>query len=176
MRIGIGIGSNLGDRLKNLQQAIASIGKLHCTSTPPLSSPVYLTQPVDCEDDAMPFYNMVIELESNSSPLDLLSQLRIIETDLGRPAQRKRNTSRIIDLDILYAGDLVIDSDQLTLPHPRLTQRRFVLKPLADIHPDLILPGQNKDAATLLAELKSDEPPLVQIPTPPFADFLSTTC
>jgi len=176
MRIGIGLGSNLGDRLQNLKRAAISICTLHSASSPLLLSPVYLTQPVDCKDDAMPFYNMVMELESDSSPLDLLSQLRQIETGLGRPIQRERNTSRTIDLDILYAGDLVIDSDALTLPHPRLIQRRFVLQPLVDIRSDLILPGHRKDITTLLAELDSDEPPLEQISTPSFADLLSTTC
>jgi len=176
MKFGIGLGSNLGDRLQNLKHAAISIGNLHSQSHPLLSSPVYLTQPVDCEGDAMPFYNMVIELESDLSPNNLLSQLRIIETKLGRPNQRERNTSRTIDLDILYADYLVVKSNDLILPHPRLTHRRFVLQPLADIRSELILPGHNKNVATLLAELESDEPPLEQISTPPFADFLSTAC
>jgi len=176
MRIGIGLGSNLGDRLQHLKQASVSAGKLHHNASPILSSPVYLTQAVDCEKDTTPFYNMVIELESHLSPVELLSHLRKIETSLGRPVHRQRNASRTIDLDILYAGELVIDSNDLTLPHPRLTQRRFVLQPLCDIRSDLVLPGQSKKIATLLAELDSDEPQLKRIDTPPFTDFICTTC
>ena len=176
MKFGIGLGTNLGDRLQNLRRAAISIDKLHRSSFPLLISPVYLTQPVDCEDDARSFYNMTMELEFDSSPLDMLSRLRKIETDLGRPAERLRNTSRIIDLDILYAGDLVIDNDSLTLPHPRLTQRRFVLQPLADIRPDLILPCQSNSTASLLAKLKSGEPPLERIADSPFIDYLDSAC
>lgn len=173
MRYGIGIGSNIGDRLQNLQQAVSAISDLPSSSRHLLSSSVYLTQAVDCEEDTSPFYNMAIELESSSSPLDLLIQLRIIETGLGRPSQRQRNASRTIDLDILYAADQVINSETLALPHPRLTQRRFVLQPLAEIRPELLLPGLNKDIATLLAELDSDEPPLERISAPFFADSQS---
>jgi 2-amino-4-hydroxy-6-hydroxymethyldihydropteridine diphosphokinase len=176
MRIGLGLGSNIGDRLHNLKQASLSINNLHLASSPLLTSPVYLTQPVDCKEDALPFYNMVIELESDLSGYDLLSRLREIEAELGRPAQRERNASRTIDLDILYADDLVLDSQDLTLPHPRLTQRRFVLQPLADIRPELILPGQSKNIARLLAELNSDEPALEPITDPTFTKIVSNAC
>jgi 2-amino-4-hydroxy-6-hydroxymethyldihydropteridine diphosphokinase len=175
MRIGLGLGSNIGDRLQNLEQAALSISNIHIASFPLLTSPVYLTQPVDCKEDTLPFYNMAIELESDLSAHDLLSRLREIEAELGRPAQRERNASRTIDLDILYVDDLVLDSQDLTLPHPRLTQRRFVLQPLADICPNLILPGQSKNIATLLAELNSDEPALEPI-TDPSTEVVSNAC
>lgn len=174
MRIGIGLGSNIGDRLQNLKQAVAYICDPAYDSQPLLSSYVYLTQPVDCEVNTTSFYNMVIELECEVSPLDLLSRLMKIESDLGRPAQRERNASRTIDLDILYTGDQLIKTDELTVPHPRLDQRRFVLQPLADIRPSLILPGQNKDIATLLANLDSGEAPLERVSKPLFTDSLST--
>lgn len=117
---------------------------------------------------------MAIELECALSPADLLIQLREIESSLGRPTERRRNTPRTIDLDILYAGEQVLNGAELTLPHPRLTQRRFVLQPLADIHPKLILPGQDKDIATLLGELDSDEAPMEPIAPAPEAGLLST--
>lgn len=176
MRIGIGLGSNLGDRLHNLKQATLSIAKFQRTALSPLSSSIYLTQPVDCKDNTPSFYNMAIELDTDLEPIELLSQLRNIEKELGRPTQRERNASRTIDLDILYAGDLVIHSTELTLPHPRLYERRFVLQPLAEIRPDLILPGQNNDIATLLERLKSDEPPLEEVALPLFSDSLSHSC
>lgn len=119
---------------------------------------------------------MAIELKCGLSPADLLTQLREIESSLGRSAHRQRNAPRTIDLDILYAGDQVLKSEQLTLPHPRLTQRRFVLQPLARIRPELVLPGQRKDIATLLAELDSDEAPLEQVATAADAGFPNTAC
>ncbi len=166
MKYGIGLGSNLGNRLQNLHHALQATGKLHQGEIPLLSSPVYLTQAVDCKEGTPPFYNMAIELECDLAAPVLLARLREIELDLGRPTLRQRNASRRIDLDILYAGDLVMDSENLTLPHPRFHRRRFVLQPLADIRPELILPGQKRDVATLLAELGSDEAPLRQISTP----------
>ncbi|NOY00051.1 MAG: 2-amino-4-hydroxy-6-hydroxymethyldihydropteridine diphosphokinase [Verrucomicrobia bacterium] len=176
MKYGIGLGSNIGNRLQNLQRAAASVRKISIDHSPALSSSAYLTEPVDCEENTSSFYNMTIELEIEISPLDLLSRLREIEGKLGRPTQRQRNTPRTIDLDILYAGDLVINSDELTIPHPRLSQRRFVLQPLAEIRPNLILPGHHQDIITLLAELDSEEPPLEQVAAPLFADSLSPSC
>lgn len=116
-----------------------------------------------------------MELECDLSPDELLTQLRKIESSLGRPTHRQRNAPRTIDLDILYAGDQVLKSEELTLPHPRLTQRRFVLQPLADIRPGLVLPGQSKDISTLLADLDSDEAPLEQVATAADAGFPNTT-
>lgn len=153
-----------------------SVTGLHCKPPSPLISPIYVTQPVDCKINTRYFYNMVVELKCSLPPIELLAQLRKIETTQGRPAHRQRNAPRTIDLDILYAGNQVAESEELTLPHPRLTQRRFVLQPLADIRPELVLPGQSKDIATLLAELDSDEPPLEQTAAPLDADFLNASC
>ncbi len=163
MKYGIGLGSNLGDRLQNLQQALTALRNWHKGPSRPIRSSTYLTQAVDCQQGTPDFYNMAIELESDLSPLDLLFRLREIESQLGRPSQRQRNASRSIDLDILYADDLICQDQTLTLPHPRLHLRRFVLQPLADIRPDLILPDQQKNISTLLAELDSEEGPLQKV-------------
>lgn len=176
MRIGIGLGSNVGNRLQNLERAVNSIARLHHQLSNPLTSPVYVTQPVDCKIDTRDFYNMAIELNCELPPAELLTQLWGIESSLGRPSHRQRNAPRTIDLDILYADNQVLKSEKLTLPHPRLTQRRFVLQPLADIRPELVLPGQSKDIATLLADLDSDETPLEQVATAPQTSFLNTAC
>jgi len=175
MRIGIGLGSNVGRRQQNLERAVDAIASLHHQSSQLLISSVYITQPVDCKLNTRHFYNMAIELECSLSPFGLLRQLREIEHSLGRPSQRARNAPRTIDLDILYAGDQVLNSEELTLPHPRLAQRRFVLQPLADIRPGLVLPGQSKDIATLLGELDPDEAPVEPIAPPPEAQPLDTT-
>ncbi len=176
MNFGIGLGSNLGDRLQNLRRALASLRKIHNPRSSLLHSNVYLSQAVDCDEDSPPFYNMAIELKCELEPHDLLSQLRAIEFNLGRPKQRQRNASRTIDLDILYAGDLTSNSAELTLPHPRFDQRRFVLQPLTDIRPELILPNQSKNIATLLAELKSNEAPLEVISSPPLSEYSQPVC
>jgi 2-amino-4-hydroxy-6-hydroxymethyldihydropteridine diphosphokinase len=98
----------------------------------------------------------VIEVESSLEAHALHQVLQGIEIAFGRPEKREPNTPRPLDLDILYAGDQCMDDAVLTIPHPRLHLRRFVLQPLADIRPDLILPGQGKMVAELLALLQDD--------------------
>jgi len=97
--------------------------------------------------------NAVLEFDFDSDPLNLLRKMREIENALGRPPDHPRNVSRKIDIDLLYVGDTKMDSEELQLPHPRMHLRRFVLQPLADIRPDLILPGQTKTIHELLAQL-----------------------
>ena len=85
---------------------------------------------------------------------------RNIELELGREAEHGFNTPRLIDLDLLYFGKIEICTELLTIPHPEITQRRFVLQPLADIQPDLILPHQQKNVSSLLSQLDEDDSPL----------------
>ena len=118
-----------------------------------LSSAIYETDPVGCEPGAGKFLNAVMEFDYEGDPLELLKSLREIEKTLGRAPDHPRNISRKIDIDLLYFGDIIMDSDELQLPHPRMHLRRFVLQPLADIRPDLILPGQSKTVRELLAQL-----------------------
>lgn len=154
MRAGIALGSNLGDRAANLrhaQEAIAALPGVTIALGPP--APIE-TAPVDCPPGALAFLNTVLEVETSLPPAELLARLHGIEQTLGRPLLRLRNASRPIDLDLLYAGDLVVDSPELTLPHPRIARRRFVLGPLAALRPHLILPGQQKTVAELLAALE----------------------
>ena len=115
------------------------------------SSLIYETEPVGCEPGAASFLNAVIEFSYEGTPLQLFDQLRQIEVALGRPAEHMRNVSRPIDIDLLYFGDSTATDERLTLPHPRLSGRRFVLQPLADIQPDRMLPGQTKTIRELLA-------------------------
>ncbi len=160
---GIALGSNLGDRLSHLHAAVgalAGLGQIRAVS------PVYETAPVNCGGDAPAFLNAVAELRSALEPADLLVRLREIERGLGRPDRRPQNSPRSIDLDILYAGNLIVREESLTIPHSRLHERRFVLEPLAAIRPGLILPGFLHDVRSLLEQLESGEPPLLR-----FADL-----
>src|SRR5262245_1759107 len=154
MRTAVAVGSHIGDRFENLRAARNSILGLASIKPPILSSAVYETEPVGCEPGAGKFLNAVFEFEYDSDPARLLEQLIRIEESLGRKRDHLRNFSRTIDIDLLYCGDQRINDKRLQLPHPRLHLREFVLRPLADIRPDLVLPNQKKSIRELLAEVE----------------------
>lgn len=158
MNFGIALGSNLGDRAANVQRGIdlllARVSGIHLNA----SAPVYETEPVDCAPGTQAFLNTVIEVAAACTPPELHAHLKAIEQTLGRPEQRERNSPRTLDLDLLYADDVVSDDPVLILPHPRMHLRRFVLEPLADIRPELVLPGQKATVAALLQQLRDASP------------------
>ena len=154
MRTAVALGSNIGDRLENLREARRQIIELASVRPPLVSAGIYETEPVDCEPGASKFLNTVIEFDFEGDPVQLLEQLVRIEQSLGRKRDHPKNVSRRIDIDLLYCGDRQIDNEQLQLPHPRMHLRKFVLQPLADFHPDLVLPGRTRTVRELLAELK----------------------
>jgi 2-amino-4-hydroxy-6-hydroxymethyldihydropteridine diphosphokinase len=166
----ISIGSNLGDRLGYIREAVKKINLSKEVRICKASS-VYETEPVEyrVKDQGSRvkeppwFLNMVLELKTTLAPLSLLGLLLSIESQMGRkrtdsqsslPAQRYG--PRNIDLDLLLYDDLVIDSDKLTLPHPRMHERKFVLVPLAEISPKVIHPLLKKSVEGLLEELFTD--------------------
>ena len=153
LRCGIALGSNIPDRMAHLREARAAVERLHAGSAALRVSPVYEAEPVECEPGTGPYLNAVIEIEWSGTPHLLLDALREIERRLGRPSERPRNAPRTIDLDVLYAGGLTLDGDELTIPHPRLHTRRFVLRPLADSRPELCLPGRDESVSALLTKL-----------------------
>src|SRR6478672_11370793 len=154
MRTAVALGSNIGDRLENLRAARKAIFDLANVKPPIFSSAVYETEPVGCEPGAGKFLNAVIEFAFDGDPARLLEQLIQIEETLGRKRDHPRNVSRIIDVDLLYRDEQRINDKQLQLPHPRLHLREFVLRPLADIQPNLMVPGQKKAIRELLAEVE----------------------
>ncbi len=156
MKAGIAFGANLGQRLVSLTNARARLFALPGVTPPFLSSALYETEPVDCESGAENFLNAVVEIDYAGSSRALLEGLRRIEEALGRPSEHARNRSRPIDLDLLYHGQGTIDHPDLQLPHPRLHLRGFVLHPLAEIRPDLILPGQNQTVRELAQSLPAE--------------------
>ena len=155
MRAGVAIGSNLGERLANLRNARKDIAALPGVLPPMRSSAIYETEPVDCEKGAAKFLNTTIEFGFAGEARELMRALALIERLLGRSAAHARNVSRTIDLDLLYFGELEIETAELQLPHPRITEREFVLRPLADIRPDLVLPRQTEPVGALLLQLTS---------------------
>jgi 2-amino-4-hydroxy-6-hydroxymethyldihydropteridine diphosphokinase len=157
MRAGIALGSNLGDRLVNLQKARDQITALAGVVPPVLQSAIYETKPIKCEPRANNFYNAVIEIGFTKSVEALLACLQKIEISLGRPAKHQANLSRAMDLDLLYFGSQVRHEKDLQLPHPRMTGRAFVLRPLADIAPDLRLPEQSTSIRQLLDAVAGQE-------------------
>ena len=144
----IALGSNLGDRAAYLCAALA---RLRAYMTVTAISPVYETDPVGYADQG-PFLNAVIGGTTTCSPAALLGALQGIERALGRERPFP-NGPRTLDLDLLSYDALMLDTPDLTVPHPRLHERAFVLVPLADIAPDLVLPGPGRTVAALLADL-----------------------
>lgn len=154
MEIGLSLGANLGDRLQNLKAAkklIIAAGKISIV----VQSPVYETEPVDvpAADKSRLFLNAVLILKTARKAPELLNIFRRIELEMGRDPGAARNAGRPIDIDVIYAGNKRIAADGITIPHPRWFKRRFVLQPLCDVRPDLVIPGQAVTVREILERL-----------------------
>lgn len=152
----IALGSNLGDRELNLLRAVSELGRLPGCRVTALSR-FYETNPVGMPDDTPAFLNAVLRLTTACGPRQLLDELLRIEQQVFGRTASATPVSRRMDLDLLLYGDQRLDEPGLTVPHPRLTLRRFVLQPLAEIAPDLVEPVSGRTIAVLLANLQSDE-------------------
>ena len=151
----IGIGSNLGDPYENCIKAVETIKEYPFCRIKALS-PFYKTEPVDIEGQNW-FVNAVLSIDTSLSAPELIEMLLKIEKKMGRIRSGIRWESRVIDLDILLFGNEIINDKKLTVPHPRMHMRRFVMAPMADIAPELIHPVQKKNMADLLKEIPSEE-------------------
>jgi len=145
-RAYLGLGANLGDRDATIRAAVAALPDVVAVSELRETDPVGVT-------DQPRFLNGVAALETELSPRALLERLLAVEHELGRE-RRERWGPRTIDLDLLLYGDAEIDEPGLTVPHPRLHERAFVLEPLAELAPGLVVPGRGR-VEVLLAELDS---------------------
>ena len=147
-RIFLGIGSNIDDRYLNIKKGIYLIdshphvwiiNKSHIYE----STPMYNLKQTD-------YYNMVIQIETNFEPLDLLKEMKIIEKKVGRELNKVKNMPRELDIDILAMGDMIINSNILKIPHPYIPERKFVLKPWNDIGSNFIIPSIGENIKSLL--------------------------
>jgi len=136
----VGLGSNLGDRAAEIERALGEIAALPSTTIVARSS-LYRSAPLAASGGE--YLNAVVQLRTGLAPLALLHALQAIERAHGRE-RPFANAPRTLDLDLLLYGDIVLASDELTLPHPRLHERAFVLVPLAEIAPGLVVPGRGR--------------------------------
>ena len=162
-RVGIALGSNLGDRLANLRAARDLLRALTPDGVHFEQAPLYQSEPVNCPEESPDFFNTVIELDYIGEPAKLLEETQGIEYHLGRDPGAESNSPRAIDIDILYFDDRIIDAGLIVIPHPRMTHRRFVLQPLSDIRPLMTRPGDRISISGHLQHLDSGEPELTFI-------------
>ena len=153
----IALGSNLGDSRGAVLRAMERLQEL--SDQPLAKSSLIETAPVDCPPGSPNFVNAAVRLipRPDETPESLLAKLQKLEAEFGRTPKKVLNEARPLDLDLIAFGDEVRFGPQLTLPHPRAHLRQFVLQPLADIAPDLILPGQGRPVSELLLQLTSGE-------------------
>ena len=151
----IGLGSNLGDRGGYINSAIERIDRTAGMKVLKRSA-LYETDPVGGPEQGK-YLNAAVEVECTLKPREILKELSRIEKELGRTRPGK-NHPRTIDLDILIAGDLILDTEKLVIPHPRLTDRRFVLRPLTEIAPRLKHPISGRTIAEHLEILAREDP------------------
>ena len=158
LEVGLSLGSNLGDRVASLSHARRAIGAIDGVKVVSASS-LYETEPVGVKPEFqhMKFINAVLILKTRLPIAELHERLSEIEHELGRVRVEDKFAPRALDIDVLYAGELVSDQPQLTLPHPRWAKRRFVLQPLAEIRDDLVLPGTEQTVREILSVLPPGE-------------------
>lgn len=157
----ISIGSNLGDKLDNCRRGIIDLtgsGENELLR----QSPFYRTEPVDYLDQDW-FVNAAILIRTALPPKSLLAKLKQIEKDAGRVEKTVRFGPRVLDMDILLYEDLVLDTPELKIPHPRMHQRRFVLQPVCDITPHVLHPVLKQTMSALLRQLETDSQRIVEL-------------
>ena len=144
----VAVGSNVGDRQRHLADAAAYLSTL--SERPADTSPIYLTEPVG--PSTRFFLNGMIAIYSSLPPQDLIRHFKQFEREHGRTARQPRWSARTIDLDIIACGNLVIQEDNLIIPHPEYRDRLFVLEPLEDIRPDWKDPKTGEHISLMIAD------------------------
>jgi 2-amino-4-hydroxy-6-hydroxymethyldihydropteridine diphosphokinase len=161
----LGLGSNVGDRRAHLQQAVDRLPDHGVRML--ASSSVYDTEPVGLVLDQPRFLNAAVRVETEHNPEQLLAACKAVEREIGRTAVLRRHAPRVIDVDVLLLDGVRFQSERLTLPHPEVSNRRFVLVPLLELDPELTLTGSGRplasalDALGLAQEVQLAGPPLL---------------
>lgn len=148
----LSLGANVGDCARNIREAITRLETVGRVVT---ASSFYETEPVEFTEQAW-FLNCAVAVETTKTPVQLMAELLTIEREMGRQRTRKKGP-RNIDIDILLFGDAVVDSPELTIPHPAMQQRRFVLEPLAEIAAEARHPRLGKSVRELLDVLPAGQ-------------------
>lgn len=156
MEVGLSLGSSLGDRLASLKKA----RELICAYpgiTLAAQAPVYETEPVNLPPEFKDhlFLNTILIINTLVSVPQIMRLLQFIEQQMGRAPELGADLPRVIDIDIVFADQLQVEEEHIVIPHPRWHTRRFVLQPLCDVRPELILPGQTLPVADILAALRN---------------------
>lgn len=146
--IFLSLGANLGNPFEQICQALTWLESSEKIELRKISS-IYRTEPL-YNANQPDFLNLICEIETDFNPEELLAYCQKIERKIGRQPDLMRNAPRVIDIDIVYFADLIIEKDGLTVPHPRLAERLFVLKPLAEVAPRFICPHSAQNISTLL--------------------------
>jgi len=154
MNYYLALGSNMGDRRFNIRRAIDFLKTVGTVSA---VSSVYETEPVGMTENAGNFYNLVLSLQCNLAPEDLLKSVKAFEKQMGRDIADSHYKPRVIDIDILLAGNRIITTESMAIPHKEMHKRGFVLVPLNEIAPEAIHPVLNKKIKDLLSNLNTGE-------------------
>ena len=157
----VSVGSNLGDKIENCRRGVDGL-LADGRSVLVRSSSFYRTSPVDFKDQDW-FVNLVVKIKTTLDPFGLLAKIQDVQKAIGRKADTLRFGPRVIDLDIIFFDDQVIQTDLLEIPHPRMHKRRFVLKPICDIEPSMMHPVLRKDMRSLLGDLKDSKQRIMEI-------------
>ena len=155
--MGLSLGSNIGDRLANLRSACEDLNRYEGI-TVVAKSRIYETEPVGVADkyqDVL-YYNAFVVIETVLSPSFLLDVTKNLEKNYGRDLCSEKNSPRALDIDIIYVGDLTFNTDKVKVPNERWNERRFVVQPLVDVRPDIIIPGQTETAEQILRKLPEE--------------------
>jgi 2-amino-4-hydroxy-6-hydroxymethyldihydropteridine diphosphokinase len=155
--IGLSLGSNMGDRLANLNSACEDLNRYEGI-TVVSKSRIYETEPVGVEDKYQYalYYNAFVVIKTVLSLSSLLDVTKKLENNYGRDLCSEKNSPRPLDIDIIYVGDLTFNRDKIKVPHERWYERRFVVQPLVDVRPDIIIPGQSETAEQILKKLPEE--------------------